>query len=54
MPDLDDDSRREIEYLTERIVNKILNQPTQALKEEASRSGGYKLVDAIKQLFDLK
>lgn len=54
MPDLDEDSRREIEYLTERIVNKILNQPTQALKEEASRSGGYKLVDAIKQLFDLK
>ncbi len=54
MPDLDESSRREIEYLTERIVNKILNRPTQALKEEASRSDGYRLVDAIKQLFDLK
>jgi glutamyl-tRNA reductase len=54
MPDLDESSKREVEYLTERIVNKILNQPTQALKEEASRSDGYKLVDAIKQLFDIK
>ena len=54
LPNLSEDDRREIEYLTERIVNKILNQPTQVLKEEASRHAGYKHLDAIKNLFGLK
>ena len=54
LPNLSEDDRREIEYLTERIVNKILNQPTQVLKEEASQHVGYKHLDAIKNLFGLK
>jgi len=54
MPDLDESDRQEIEYLTERIVNKILNHPTQALKEEATRGAGYRNIDAIKNLFGLK
>ncbi len=54
LSDLSESDRREIEYLTERIVNKILNRPTQALKEEASRGAGYRSVDAIKSLFGLK
>jgi glutamyl-tRNA reductase len=54
MPDLKDSDRQEIEYLTERIVNKILNQPTQVLKKEVSQGSGYKHIDAIKKLFNLK
>jgi glutamyl-tRNA reductase len=54
LPNLSEDDRREIEYLTERIVNKILNQPTQILKKEASQHTGYKHLDAIKNLFGLK
>lgn len=54
LPSLSEDDRREIEYLTERIVNKILNQPTQILKKEASQHAGYKHLDAIKNLFGLK
>jgi glutamyl-tRNA reductase len=54
MPDLNESDRQEVEYLTERIVNKILNQPTQVLKKEASQGGGYKHIEAIKKLFDLK
>lgn len=54
LPDLKDSDRREIEYLTERIVNKILNQPTQALRKEASKGSGYKYVEALKDLFGLK
>jgi glutamyl-tRNA reductase len=53
MPDMKANDRQEVEYLTERIVNKILNQPTQVLKKEASQ-GGYKHIEAIKKLFDLK
>jgi glutamyl-tRNA reductase len=54
MPDLKESDKQEIEYLTERIVNKILNQPTQVLKREVSEGSGYKHIDAIKKLFDLK
>ena len=54
MSDLSESDRREIEYLTERIVNKILNQPTQTLKDEASRGAGYINVEAIRSLFGLK
>ncbi len=54
LADMNEDGRQEIEYLTERIVNKILNRPTQILKEEASRESGFKHIEAIKKLFDLK
>ena len=51
---LSERDRREVEYLTERIVNKILNQPTQALKRQVSHGGGYRYVEALKELFGLK
>jgi len=53
-PELKERDRREIEYLTERIVNKILNEPMHALKNEASHGAGYKYVEALKVLFGLK
>ena len=54
LPDMGETEKREVEYLTERIVNKILNQPTQVLKKEASHESGYKHIDALKDLFNLK
>lgn len=54
MPNIGDREKQEIEYLTERIVNKILNQPTQVLKKEASRGTGYRYIDALKDLFGLE
>jgi glutamyl-tRNA reductase len=54
LPNLDSREKEEIEYLTERIVNKILNQPTQALKDEASQGAGYRYVETLKNLFGLK
>lgn len=54
LPDLKEDDKQEIEYLTERIVNKILNQPTQVLKKEAPHDSGYKHIEALKNLFNLK
>lgn len=54
LPELGESEKQEIEYLTERIVNKILNQPTQFLKKEASRGAGYRYIDALKDLFGLK
>ncbi|RJP72035.1 MAG: glutamyl-tRNA reductase [Candidatus Abyssobacteria bacterium SURF_17] len=54
LPELGEREKREIEYLTERIVNKILNEPTQALKQEASGGAEYRYIEALKNLFDLK
>jgi glutamyl-tRNA reductase len=53
MPNLDEKDRQEMEYLTERIVNKILNQPTQTLRSEASQDTEYKHIEALKKLFGL-
>ncbi len=54
LPDLNERDRQEIEYLTERIVNKILNQPTQVLKNKPMQEAGYRYIDALKDLFGLK
>ena len=54
LTNLNERDRREVEYLTERIVNKILNEPMQVLKDEASHGSGYKYVEALKALFGLK
>jgi glutamyl-tRNA reductase len=53
LPEMNDVYRQEIEYLTERIVNKILNHPTQVLKKEASKEARYRYIDALKNLFGL-
>lgn len=53
LPALNGREKEEIEYLTERIVNKILNEPIQALKAEAMHGSG-KYAEALKHLFGLK
>lgn len=54
LSDLAESDRREIEYLTERIVNKILNQPTQVLRKKPTQEAGYRYIDALKDLFGLE
>jgi glutamyl-tRNA reductase len=54
LPELSDAYKREVEYLTERIVNKILNHPTQVLRKEATRDVAFRYIDALKSLFGLK
>jgi glutamyl-tRNA reductase len=53
LPNLNGKEKEEVEYLTERIVNKILNEPTQVLKAEAAHGSG-KYAEALKHLFGLK
>ncbi|MBI4832198.1 MAG: glutamyl-tRNA reductase [Candidatus Lindowbacteria bacterium] len=53
MPNLNEKDKQEIEYLTERIVNKILNEPTQTLRKEAWQGTEYKYIEALKKLFGL-
>jgi glutamyl-tRNA reductase len=55
LPHLADNDRDEIEYLTKRIVNKILQQPMRQLKDEVSNEEDPRSVlDLFKRLFGLK
>jgi glutamyl-tRNA reductase len=54
LQDLKDYDKKEVEYLTERIVNKILNHPTQVIKTKSSQESGYRYIEALKNLFGLK
>lgn len=54
LPSLSEKERQEIEYLTERIVNKILSQPSRALKTGAKDTKGLHIIEAVKALFGLK
>lgn len=51
--DLSQKEREEIEYLTNRVVNKLLNSPIEAIREEAASGDGYRLTDAAQRLFGL-
>jgi len=51
--DISEKEREEIEYLTNRIVNKLLNSPIEAIREEAASGDGYRLTDAAQRLFRL-
>ena len=51
--DISDKDREEIEYLTKRIVNKILNSPISAIREEVVEGNGFRILDATQKLFNL-
>lgn len=51
---LDPEARATVEALTAGIVNKLLHEPTVALKAAAGAGGGEHLVRAVEQLFDLE
>lgn len=55
LPELTDADREEIEYLTKRIVNKILQRPMRQLKEEVhSEDDPHTVLHLVKRLFGLK
>lgn len=45
--------KKEIEYLSRRIVNNLLDEPKRKLKEKASKGDGYQYIKAVEELFEL-
>ena len=52
-PDLDEDAREALERATAALVNKLLHQPTVALRTAAGKAKGDRLADSARDLFDL-
>ncbi|MEX0700460.1 MAG: glutamyl-tRNA reductase [Planctomycetales bacterium] len=50
---LDERDRREIERAIERIINKLLHPPLEALRDEARSGTPHGLMDALKRLFGI-
>lgn len=51
---LNEEEIKNIEFLTQNIINKILHYPLTALKEEAHLSTGDQVIQATRRLFDLQ
>ena len=54
LSDLTDKQREEVEYLTKRIVNTILQRPMTQLKQEVAQEDPSSVLQMIKRLFGLK
>lgn len=54
LPDLDDKAREEVEYLTKRIVNNILQRPMTQLKKEVAEEDPHRVLHLIRRLFGLE
>lgn len=54
VPELDDRARDEISESFDRLLNKLLHPPLEALRDEAQNGVPHALVDAFKRLFKLK
>ncbi|MGH7130150.1 MAG: glutamyl-tRNA reductase, partial [Planctomycetaceae bacterium] len=54
LPHLADEDRQTIERTIERIINKLLHPPLEALRDEARAGTPHGLMDALKRLFHLK
>ncbi len=53
LPGLGPEERRQIEHFSHALVNKLLHQPTIALKQAAEAGRGAGLLEALKRLFGL-
>ncbi|MDA0842251.1 MAG: glutamyl-tRNA reductase [Planctomycetota bacterium] len=51
--EISDKDREEIEYLTKRIINKLLNKPIAAIRDAVAEGDGYQMLNATQKLFDL-
>jgi glutamyl-tRNA reductase len=51
--DLSDRDREVVERMSERIVNKLLHQPTVRLKAQANQCDGYRYAEVVRDLFGL-
>lgn len=54
LPELDDRARAEVAQSFDRLLNKLLHPPLEALRDEARHGIPHTLVDAFKRLFQLK
>lgn len=54
LPDLTPEQRAEIEYMTKRIVNNILQRPLNQLREFGGREDSHRMLHLIKRLFGLE
>ena len=54
LPDLSDKQRAEVEYLTKRIVNNILQRPMSQIKQEVVREDAGRVIHLVKRLFGLE
>ena len=54
LPDLTEHERAVVEQMTEAIINKVLNDPTQRLKGLAGNGDAGQYIDAVSELFDLR
>lgn len=54
LPDLSDKQREEIEYLTKRIVNNILQRPMSQIKQEVVQEDPHRVLHLVKRLFGLE
>jgi len=54
LPHLDEPHRKEIEKSIERIINKLLHPPLEALRDEARGGAPHTLIEALKRLFHLR
>ncbi|MDA0633179.1 glutamyl-tRNA reductase [Nonomuraea sp. MCN248] len=53
MPDLDDRTRDELTLTVQRVVDKLLHEPTVRVKRLATSPGGDHYAEALRELFDL-
>jgi glutamyl-tRNA reductase len=51
--EISDKDREEIEYLTKRIINKMLNKPISAIRDAVAEGDGYQVLNTTQKLFDL-
>jgi glutamyl-tRNA reductase len=54
LPGLDDKQREEVEYLTKRIVNNILQRPVTQIKSQAAEEDHASVLQLVRRLFGLK
>ncbi|NOY41447.1 MAG: glutamyl-tRNA reductase [Planctomycetes bacterium] len=54
LPELDDESRKEIEQFADRLVNKMLHPPLKSLQDASKNGTQHGLLDALRSLFKLE
>ncbi len=54
LPDLTEKQRKEVEYLTKRIVNTLLQRPMTQIKREVTQEDPHRVLLLVKRLFGLK
>lgn len=54
LPDLDEQTRQEIERFADRLVNKMLHPPLESLRDASQNGTPHGLLDAVRRLFRLE